>query len=155
MLAYMKFEARRLTREPRLIVLTLVLPVLVFTIASNNVGTLGGVNVATYIMVSMAAYGVLVGVLSVGISVSQERASGWLRQLRITPLAPAKVVAAKALLGSLLAIPTVAVVGLVASVSKGVSLSPAQWLGLFAGLWLGSLPFAALGLALGFWLSPQ
>jgi ABC-2 type transport system permease protein len=155
MLAYMKFEARRLVREPRLIVLTLVLPVIVFTIASNNVGQLGGVDVATYIMVSMAAYGVLVGVLSIGVSVSQERASGWLRQLRITPLAPVKVVAAKALLGSLLAIPTVAVVGVVAATSHDVSLSAGQWLALFAALWVGSLPFAALGLALGFWLSPQ
>lgn len=155
MLAYMKFEARRLVREPRLIILTLVLPLIVFMIASNNVGKLGGVDVATYIMVSMAAYGVLVGVLSIGISVSQERASGWLRQLRITPLAPVKVVAAKALLGSLLAIPTVAVVGIAASSSKGVSLSAVQWVELFGALWLGSLPFAALGLALGFWLSPQ
>jgi ABC-2 type transport system permease protein len=155
MLAYMKFEARRLLREPRLIILTLVLPVIVFMIASNNAGQLGGVDVATYIMVSMAAYGVLVGVLSIGISVSQERASGWLRQLRITPLAPAKVVAAKALLGSLLAIPTVAVVGIIAASSKGVSLSAAQWAELIGSLWVGSLPFAALGLALGFWLSPQ
>jgi ABC-2 type transport system permease protein len=155
MLSYMRFEGRRLLREPRLVVLTLVLPVIVFLIAANNVGQLGGVDVATYIMVSMAAYGVLVGVLSIGISVSQERACGWLRQLRITPLAPAKVVAAKALLGSLLAIPTVAVVGIVAAISQGVSLSLPQWLALFGALWVGSLPFAALGLALGFWLSPQ
>lgn len=155
MLSYLKFEARRLLREPRLIVLTLVLPVIVFMIASNNVGKLGGVDVATYIMVSMAAYGVLVGVLTIGVSVSQERASGWLRQLRITPLAPAKVVVAKALLGSLLAIPTVAVVGLVAASSQGVSLSALQWLALVGLLWVGSLPFAALGLALGFRLSPQ
>lgn len=155
MLSYMKFEARRLTREPRLIVLTLVLPLIVFVIVSNNVGKLGGVDVATYIMVSMAAYGVMVGVLSLGISVSHERASGWLRQLRITPLAPAKVVAAKALLGSLLAIPTVAVVGLAAATSHGVSLSAVQWLELLGALWVGSLPFAALGLALGFWVSPQ
>lgn len=155
MLSYMKFEARRLIREPRLIVLTLVLPVIIFMIASNNVGKLGGVDVATYVMVSMAAYGVLVGVLSIGVSVSLERASGWLRQLRVTPLAPAKVVAAKALLGSLLAIPTVAVVGIAAASSKGVSLSAAQWLELFGALWVGSLPFAALGLALGFWLTPQ
>lgn len=155
MLSYMKFEARRLIREPRLIVLTLVLPVIVFLIASNNLGQLGGVDVATYIMVSMTAYGVLVGVLSIGISVSQERASGWLRQLRVTPLAPGKVVAAKALLGSLLAIPTVAAVGITAAGSRGVSLTTAQWLELFGVLWLGSLPFAALGLALGFWLTPQ
>jgi len=155
MLSYMRFEARRLVREPRLIVLTLVLPLIVFMIASNNVGKLGGVDVATYIMVSMAAYGVLVGVLSIGISVSQERASGWLRQLRITPLAPGKVVVAKALLGSLLAIPTVAVVGIAAATSHGVSLPAVQWLALLGALWVGSLPFAALGLALGFWLSPQ
>jgi ABC-2 type transport system permease protein len=155
MLSYMKFEARRLRREPRLVIVTLVLPVLIYLISSNNAGRLGGVDVATYLMVSMAAYGALVGVLGIGIGVSQERASGWLRQLRITPLSPAKVVAAKALLGSLLSIPTVIVVGVTAVATKGVSLSVAQWAGLVGALWLGSLPFAALGLALGFWLPPQ
>jgi ABC-2 type transport system permease protein len=155
MLAYLKFEANRLRREPRLIVLTLVLPVLIFLINSGNKGMVDNVQVSTYLMVSMATYGALVGVLSVGISVSQERASGWLRQLRITPLSPVKVVATKALMGSLLSIPSVIAVGVTAAATKGVDFSAWQWLALIGLLWLGSLPFAALGLALGFSLSPQ
>jgi ABC-2 type transport system permease protein len=155
MLAFMKFEARRLLREPRAVVLTLVLPVLVYMISANDRGTVGGIDVAAYLMVSMAAYGVLVGVMTVGISVSQERASGWLRQLRITPLSPAKVVVSKALLGSLLAVPVVGAVGITAVVSNGVSLGIGSWAALAGLLWVGSLPFAVLGLALGFALPPQ
>jgi ABC-2 type transport system permease protein len=155
MLAFLKFEARRLLREPRAVVLTLVLPVLVYTISSNNQGDVGGLDVAAYLMVSMAAYGVLVGVMTIGISVSQERASGWLRQLRITPLSPVKVVVSKALLGSLLAVPVVIAVGFTAVASHGVSLGIERWAALIGLLWLGSLPFAALGLALGFALTPQ
>jgi ABC-2 type transport system permease protein len=154
-LAYLKFEALRLRRDPRLIVLTLLLPVLIFLINSGNKGTLDNVQVSTYLMVSMATYGALVGVLSVGISVSQERASGWLRQLRITPLSPAKVVATKVLMGSLLAIPSVIAVGITAAATKGVDFQAWQWVALVGLLWLGSLPFAALGLALGFSMPPQ
>jgi len=155
MLAYLKFEANRLRREPRLIVLTLLLPVLIFLINSGNNGMVDNVQVSTYLMVSMATYGALVGVLSVGITVSQERASGWLRQLRITPLSPVKVVATKALMGSLLSIPSVIAVGVTAAATKGVDFHAWQWPALVGLLWLGSLPFAALGLALGFSLSPQ
>jgi ABC-2 type transport system permease protein len=36
-----------------------------------------------------------------------------------------------------------------------VDFSAWQWLALVGLLWVGSLPFAAPGLALGFWLSPQ
>jgi ABC-2 type transport system permease protein len=156
MLSYLKFELRRLIREPRIIILTLVLPVLIYLISSgSNRGSIGNVTVATYLMVSMAAYGALVGVLSIGMAVSHERASGWLRQLRITPLSPLQVVAVKALLGSLLAIPSVIAVGIVAVAAHGVSLRAGQWLALVLLLWLGSLPFAALGLALGFALPPN
>lgn len=145
MLAYLTFEAKRLRRDPRLIVLTLALPVLIYAINAGNRGSVDNMDVSIYLMVSMATYGALVGVLSVGISVSQERASGWLRQLRITPLSPAKVVATKVLMGSLLSIPSVIAVGITAVLMKGVHLSALQWVGLVALLWLGSLPFAALG----------
>lgn len=155
MLAYLKFEAQRLRRDPRLIVLTLLLPVLIYLINAGNRGTVESVDVSIYLMISMATYGALVGVLSVGISVSQERASGWLRQLRITPLSPAKVVATKVLMGSLLAIPSVIAVGITAVAVKHIHLTAWQWLGLVGLLWLGSLPFAALGLALGFSMPPN
>jgi ABC-2 type transport system permease protein len=154
MLSYLKFELNRLRRDPRLVVLTLLLPVLIFMINSGNKGTLDNVQVSTYLMVSMATYGALVGVLSVGVSVSQERASGWLRQLRITPLSPAKVVATKVLVGSLLAIPSVIAVGVTAVATKGVDFRAWQWIALVGLLWIGSLPFAALGLALGFSMPP-
>jgi ABC-2 type transport system permease protein len=154
-LAYLKFEARRLIREPRTIVLTLVLPLLIYAINSGNAGTVDNIEVAKYLMVSMAAYGGLVGVLSVCISVSLERSSGWLRLLRITPLKPGTVILTKALLGSLLVIPAVAAVGIMAVTTQGVHLSLGQWAALIAVLWIGSLPFAALGLAFGFWLNPQ
>src|SRR5262249_38713617 len=66
-----------------------------------------------------------------------------------------KVVATKVIMGSLLAIPSVIAVGITATLMKGIHLSVAQWVGLVGLLWLGSLPFAALGLALGFSMPPQ
>ncbi|MFC7758101.1 hypothetical protein ACFQY4_08760 [Catellatospora bangladeshensis] len=61
----------------------------------------------------------------------------------------------KALLASLLAIPPVLAVGITATISQGVEFSAGQWVALAGLMWLGSLPFAALGLALGFALPPQ
>ncbi|MBV1852568.1 ABC transporter permease [Catellatospora tritici] len=158
MIAYLRFELRRLIRDPRVIVFTVVLPVLIYFISTGSAEAadrIGSVQVAAYLMVSMAAYGALVGVMSVGIGVANERATGWLRQLRISPVTPGQVVAVKALLASIMAVPSVAAVGIIAATRNGVELSALQWVALVGLLWLGSLPFAALGLALGFSMPPN
>ena len=157
MFAYLKFELRRLIREPRLFLFTVLMPVVsyvVFTGVGDGHGQVEGVAVAAALMVGMAAYGAIIGVLSIGVGVSIERTQGWLRQLRLTPLPPAQVVLVKAFLATLTAIPSVITVGIAGYLQHHVSLSLGRWVALVLVMWVGTLPFALLGLAVGYAVPP-
>jgi ABC-2 type transport system permease protein len=155
--AYLLFELRRLAREPRLFLFTVFMPVVtyvVFTGVGDMSGKAGDITVAAALMVGMAGYGAMIGVLSIGVGVSQERTLGWLRQLRLTPLRPAQVVAVKALVSTLCAVPSVLTVGVAGRLEHHVSLPLSHWVGIVLLMWLGSIPFALLGLAIGYALPP-
>jgi ABC-2 type transport system permease protein len=158
MVAYLVFELRRLLRQPRLFILTVFMPVIsyvVFTGVGDVSGRTEGVPVAVALMVGVGGYGAVIGVLSVGVAVSAERTVGWLRQLRVTPLRPLDVVVVKGFLATLTAIPSVIGVALAARFEHHVSLPVDRWVLLVLVMWLGSVPFALLGLALGYLLPPN
>jgi ABC-2 type transport system permease protein len=159
MLAYLKFELRRMYREPRLLVLTIAMPVILFLALSPSIthqakNPQDAKDTLAYLMVAWAAYGALIGTFSSGVGVSVERAAGWLRQLRITPLPPPMVVVVKAIACSLVAIPAVLVLSLI-GVAKGVDFGSGNLALLVLAMWLGSIPFALVGLAVGFVLPPN
>lgn len=153
MLRYTRLEVRRILREPRFAAFTIAIPLLLFMVDSvifKASGGFGGIAVAPYLMVSMAAFGAMAAALNAtGARLAEERQSGWLRQLHVTPMAPWSVVAAKTLAAMTLTLPTAAVIYLFGAVTQGVALHAWQWLALLAASWLGSLPFAALGVLIG------
>lgn len=159
MVALLRFEVRRLLRNRSLLMFTALLPVVIYVVftgpADNMSDQEQGIQVAALVMVMLAGWGAIMGVLSISSGVSYERASGWLRQLRATPLPPSRVVAAKGAVSTLTAIPTVAAVGVTAVLLHGVSLPVSRWLLVAAVMWLGTVPFALLGLAIGYALSRQ
>ncbi|MEV4813079.1 ABC transporter permease [Micromonospora avicenniae] len=158
MRAYLWFELRRLARDPRLTLFSVLGPVVTYLIFSGLAGggdQLEGVNAAAALMVGLAGYGAVAGVLSVGSLVSQERAAGWLSQLRVTPLPPWQAVAAKALVCTLSGVPSVIAVGITGRLQHHVELSAGRWITLLLLMWAGTVPFALLGLAIGYGLAPQ
>ncbi len=153
--AYLNFEARRMRRDIRLLLFAVVTPVISYVVFSS-VGAAGpSPEQQAALMIGLAGYGAVFGALSVGVSVSQERASGWLRQLRATPLPPARVITVRAFLSTLAAIPPVLAVGLTGRIEHGIALSPGRSLVIVALMWLGTVPFALLGMAIGYGLTPQ
>ncbi|MEU4400666.1 hypothetical protein [Micromonospora orduensis] len=71
--AYLRFELRRLVRDPRLLMFTVLTPVVTYVIFSSvgpDGDRLEGVDAAAALMVGLAGYGAVAGVLSVGTSVS-------------------------------------------------------------------------------------
>ncbi|SCF41225.1 ABC transporter permease [Micromonospora mirobrigensis] len=157
MRAYLRFELRRLVRDPRLAFFSIIGPVTTYVIFSGwSAGDrLEGLGAPVAVMIGLAGYGAVAGVLMVGAAVAQERAAGWLHQLRVTPLPPGGVVAVKALTGSLTAIPPVIAVGAAASIQHHVQLPAGRWIGLLLLMWVGTVPFTLLGLAIGYGLAPQ
>lgn len=158
MFAYLKFELIRLVREPRILMFTVLMPVasyVVFTGVGSTTGSAEGIPIAATLMIGLAGYGAILGVLSLAISVSVERTQGWLRQLRVTPLKPAAVVAVKVVVSTVIAVPSIITVGVAAYFQHHVTLSVGEWLLVLLVMWLGTIPFALLGLALGYALKPN
>ena len=156
MSAYLWFELVRIVRAPQLMMFTVVMPVASYVVFSAvSSGTDYGISMQAVMMIGLAGYGALIGVLSTAASVSNERTQGWLRQLRVTPLRPRHVVVVKTIISTLVAIPSIVAVGLAGYLQHGITLSPVRWLAVVALLWLGTVPFALLGLAMGYALPPN
>jgi ABC-2 type transport system permease protein len=98
----------------------------------------------------MAMYGAMMSATQTGAAVGVERALGWSRQLRLTPLNPLVNVIIKMIAGMLLGLLAV-VATYAAGAISGIQLSPAQWIvtGL-AGWLLASAVFTTLGLMVGY-----
>lgn len=149
----MTTEIRRLLRNRRTLVFTIVMPVAFYFLFGTNQAyaneRAGSGNIAAFIMTSMALYGAMIATASAGASVSAERAQGWSRQLRLTPLRSTAYIGTKVVASMLLgAIPVVLVYicGL-----AGKAEMPATTAVLSAVIvWLGSMVFAAFGLFVGY-----
>jgi ABC-2 type transport system permease protein len=103
-------------------------------------------------MVAVAALGAVISGLAAGPTLGDERANGWLRQLRTTPLRPSTAVAAKIAVAMSFALPAIALVaaagGLVGD-NEGLALGGAQWLKLVGLMWLATTPITAIGALIG------
>ena len=150
------FELRRVLRTASFLIWTLAFPVVFYLVSydnpTNNAGNTRswGVTWPVYFMVSMCAWAAISAALNAGgARLAAERASGWTRQLRLTPLPSWAYAAGKTLIGVSLALAAAAVLALVAGGAARPDLPAAVWAELIAALWLGSLPFAALGILLG------
>lgn len=157
MLAYLRLELRRLSRSPRYVMFTVVMPVAFYLMFTGGAGAqrLEGVSAATAVMVSLACYGALTASMSIGPAVATERGIGWLDQLKVTPLPARQVVAAKVLTSMLLSLPALAAVFAAAAAAHGVHLGALRWAELIAVLWVGTIPFVLLGLSIGYLSTPQ
>jgi ABC-2 type transport system permease protein len=162
MLRYLVLEIRRMYRDRRFVFFTIALPVAFYLLWSNiftksgDVDTDTGLNAKTYLLVSMSAFGALgASLTTTGARLAAERGTGWLRQLQVTPLRPWAVIVGKLLASMCLALPAVICVGIVAAVTQHVHLSPGEWAALVGVMWVGTLPFAALGTLIGSLMSPD
>jgi ABC-2 type transport system permease protein len=150
-------EVRRLLRNRRTVVLTLVFPIVLFLLFRSNkrfVAVQGTELTAATTMIGVAVYGAMLAATSGGAMVSIERALGWSRQLRLTPLRPAAYITVKIATAMLLGFFSVAVI-YAAGAIDGVAMSPSDWVTTGILAWGASVVFAALGLLMGYLLPAE
>ncbi|ADV66706.1 ABC transporter permease [Deinococcus maricopensis] len=151
-LALTRAEVRRVLRNRTYLVPTLILPLMFFGLFGlpNLQGRLSGVGAGPYMVISYAAYALIsTAMFSFGVSVAAERSSGWLRQLRLTPMSPAAYFAAKISASIVLGLLSITLLSVFARITGGVSIPAAQLIAAYAKLLIGMVPFALLGLAIG------
>ncbi|WP_157530395.1 ABC transporter permease [Microtetraspora niveoalba] len=146
----MRFEIIRTLRNIKYLVFLIAVPVAFYLLWGRQSGTQDGVQVAALALVAMAVYAATGGALmAAGGGVADDRAQGWLRQLKVTPLGDAQWFAGRIVLGVLMVLPGVAGVSVAALTAGHVHLAAGRWAALIALLLAGSLPFGLLGLFLG------
>jgi ABC-2 type transport system permease protein len=156
--AIVRLEVRRLLRNRRTMILALILPVLFFWGFGLNNSYVheraGHGNVSAVEMISIALYGAVAATATCGAMVSIERAAGWSRQLRVTPLSPTAYIVIKMLTSLVLAAGAVTAY-LVGAVTNKASMPTDLWVITGLCVWIGSLLFSAFGLFAGYLLPSE
>ena len=154
LLVFGRFEVTRLLRSWKFLIITVGFPVTFYMLflGDRSKGELiEGVRWPVYLMISMCSFGALVaGLTAGGGRLAGERASGWARQLRVTPLPAWSYVTTKVTASMIVILPVIVLVEGVGAGFGGVTLPAGRWIGLGVLLWLTALPFAVLGVFIGF-----
>ncbi len=148
-------ELRRMLRNRRTVVFAMLFPAalfLSFGSTSDWDESVGHGNVAAYVMVSMALYGAALTAASAGTQVALERAMGWSRQLRLTPLNAAVYIVVKAIIALVLGALAIAVVNLVGVLQGKPEMPVDVWVECALLTLACTSVFAALGLCAGYLL---
>jgi ABC-2 type transport system permease protein len=152
-ITYAKYEIVRTFRNRRFFVFSIGFPlVLFFVIAGPNRNehnfAQSGLPAALFYMVGLSAFGTMNTVLSTGTRIAGERAAGWNRQLRLTPLSTRAYFRTKVAVAYLMAAVTIIVL-YAAGISLGVHLSAGEWARMTGLILVGLVPFIALGVLMG------
>jgi ABC-2 type transport system permease protein len=155
MISFLALEMRRSIRDVRYLVIAVAMPIGLYLLFTGLFGSHGqralGLPQPVELMIAMIAYGAMWAVFSVtGPRIAHERAIGWTRQLRVTPLTPASALSGKLVTALAAALPAMVLIAVTAVISHHVHLSAFQWLAMIAAMWAGVLPLALLGLAIGY-----
>jgi ABC-2 type transport system permease protein len=153
---YLRYEILRTFRNWRFFFLALAFPlVLYFSVTgANRHAVFDGTAFPLYFMVAMATLGTMAAVVSSAAIIATERASGWTRQMRITPLGTSAYFGAKVINAYLRALLTIILLCL-AGTLFGVRLPASGWLTVGGLLLVGLIPFTVLGVLLGHLLGPD
>ncbi|KGN38437.1 ABC transporter permease [Knoellia subterranea] len=146
-------ELRRMLRNRRTIIFTLVFPAAMFFAFGGQDGwdeKVGQGNVAAYILVSMALYGAAMTAAAGGAMVAVERSLGWSRTLRLTPLNPAVYILTKALVALTMGTIAVTVVNIADIIQGKPHMPVGTWIACAVLTVVCTLVFAALGVFVGY-----
>ncbi len=158
-LTMLRIELRRIARNRRAVIFTLVMPVILYLIIGTGSGYSGdregSGNVSAYIMISMATYGAVLASTSGGAVVATERALGWSRQLRLTPLSPVAYITVKSIVALFLGLFSVVAVNVVGAINGKAEMPLHVWIASAAIAWVGSIVFSAFGLFVGYLLPSE
>jgi ABC-2 type transport system permease protein len=147
---YLRLETVRLLRNRQNFIFSLIFPIILyfFIAGENRHVKVGPLPFPTYYMAGMIAFGGMGAVVGAGARIAFERQVGWTRQLRISPLSPARYFSAKVIGAYLMAAITIVLL-YVAGISLGVRMPLSRWLEMTGLVLVALVPFAALGIMLG------
>src|SRR5499427_9133282 len=154
-----KYEFLKYLRLRMYTISVLTFPIMfyvLFGLVLNSNQSIAGTRVSTYLIPSYGTFGVIAASLfATAAGLASDRGLGWLQVKRASPMPPFAYFTAK--LFTSFVFSTIVVLALFALgiAFGGVRMSAGQFTRLFSTLVAGSLPFSAMGLALGYFTGPN
>src|SRR5215831_6044154 len=154
-----KYEFLKYLRLRMYTISVLTFPIMfyvLFGLVLNSNQSIAGTRVSTYLIPSYGTFGVIAASLfATAAGLASDRGLGWLQVKRASPMPPFAYFSAK--IFTSLVFSTVIVLALFALgiAFGGVRISAGASARLLATLVAGSLPFSAMGLALGYFTGPN
>lgn len=154
-----KYEFLKLLRTPRFALMTLSMPLLfyiLYAVVIYKSQHLSGTAIPSYMLATFGSFGVMGACLfGIGMNLANERGLGWLEVKRASPLPPQTYFLSKLTVGLLFGVVEVVALFALGFGLAGVRLEASDGLRMFAILAAGSIPFGALGIALGYFAKPD
>ncbi len=152
-LFHARLQTLELARYPSFAVPTLLFPAMFFLLFV--VPGVSDANADAF-MASYVAFALLgVAFFQFGVGIAAERASSWALFLRALPASVFVHLAGQVVSALVFAIASGAIVVAVATALTSARLDPDEWLALVLALLLGVVPFALLGIAIGYLVRPK
>jgi ABC-2 type transport system permease protein len=150
--AYTRAQTVELLRYPSFSVPTMIMPAVVFAV----IGARRLHAPANLVLVSYVAFAILgVAFFQFGVGVAAERVSPWHSYLRTLPAPTLTRFSGRIFSALFFGLGSGAVVAVLALVTTDVHLSARHWGEIAGVLVLGAVPFALLGIAIGYWMTPK
>lgn len=153
-----KSEFLKLLRMKAYSVSTIAFPLMFYSFFGLAMGAQRGpgMPLAKYLLATYGAFAIVASTLyAFGVGVATERGLGWLQVKRASPMPTAAYFVAKAAVGVAFGAIVVALLFAMGAAFGGVQMPAGQWLSLAGVLIAGSIPFCALGLAIGNFAGPN
>ena len=127
-----------------------------FGLVLNAKESIGGAGVPTYMIATYGTFGVMgASLFGTAAGLASDRGLGWLQVKRASPMPPFAYFAAKVVTSMIFSAVIVVALFTLGFALGGVRMPLAQFARLLGTLVAGSLPFSAMGLALGYFTGPN
>lgn len=151
-----KLDVLRVIRNGRYLIFAIAMPAALYLIIGKQTATVDNVDFKAYYMLGMATYGAFAGALmNNSIRIATERKSGWTRQLRLTSLPGWGYIFAKVVTSLVTTIPSVLVVFALGGFLNHVEMPAWKWAVNALVLWIASMIFVSLAVAIGYRFDPE
>src|SRR5713226_8361472 len=153
-----KYEFLKCLRYPMYSVSTVLFPLMFYILFGLVMGRqmIGAVSLAVYLIAAYGTFGVMgASLFGTAATLASDRGLGWLQVKRASPMPPFAYFFAKVVMSMIFSAIVVSLLMLLGLAFGGVRLPLANLAKLLGTLVAGSLPFSALGLAVGYFAGPN
>ncbi len=153
------YELLKTVRMPAYAIPTIAFPLMFYVLFGLAFGAgrvTGSVTMSAYLIASYGAVGVIgASLFAFGVGVATERGQGWMTVKRASPMPLPAYFFGKIAVSMAFSLAVVLLLFALGAAAGGVRMPWGSWLLLAAVLVFGTLPFCALGLAIGYAAGPN